>query len=82
MMPRMMAEADPGADRGQENPQRNLRLSMLVYGLGNFASCVIARYQLALVLALKQRWKVGGFLVMVRKRSKLPLPHPVVSVDA
>ena len=56
-MPRIRAEADQGAGRDQRSLQKNF--SMLVYGLGNFASCVIARYQLALLLALKQHWKVN-----------------------
>jgi hypothetical protein len=33
-------------------------MDMLVFGLGNFSSCVIARYQLALILALRDRWRV------------------------
>ncbi|KAL8621554.1 hypothetical protein ACOMHN_026226 [Nucella lapillus] len=34
------------------------RVSLLVYGLGNFASCLIARHQLALVLALRQHLQI------------------------
>ncbi|XP_076434636.1 uncharacterized protein LOC143274648 [Babylonia areolata] len=33
-------------------------VGLVVYGLGNFASCLIARYQLALALALRQHLKV------------------------
>ncbi|KAK7088783.1 SRR1-like protein [Littorina saxatilis] len=50
-------EHTPETSHGKSSLPKDAR--MLVYGLGNFASCVIARYQLALVLALRQHWQVA-----------------------
>ncbi|CAE1147978.1 SRR1-like protein [Acanthosepion pharaonis] len=40
-------------------------LELVIYGIGNFAECIIARYQLALMLALQNTLKLPGSRVLV-----------------
>ncbi|RUS71723.1 hypothetical protein EGW08_020520, partial [Elysia chlorotica] len=40
---------------GQTNARRERKVSILSFGVGNFTSCLIARYQLAFLLALRDK---------------------------
>lgn len=40
-------------------------LELVIYGIGNFAECIIARYQLALMLALQNTLKLPGSRVLL-----------------
>lgn len=44
-------------------------LELVIYGIGNFAECIIARYQLALMLALQNTLKVIHNLFLALMRS-------------
>lgn len=41
------------------------KLECLVFGLGNFASCLIAQYQLALILALRMHLEVQIIITII-----------------
>ena len=48
----------PQANAHPDYSKMATNLELVIYGIGNFASCLIARYQLALMLALRDTLKV------------------------